>query len=585
MARATLAEVMSLRQSMKDELSYHLPTFRWLAHFIAPNRYQENPEDRTNNQYKIRRIIKNQGGRSLRTFVSGMMNGATPRSRPWFNLTVSDERKASMSNSKKFFSQTEKILNSHFQMSNLYRVLPLSYKDVGVFSTSAFAMLPHPTFGFYFYPFAIGTYGFSCDLEGNPVTFYRDFSMTVRQIVETYANINATGHIDWNNIPEFIKQHWDAKRYTERFVLSQVVMPNSKFVQKKLSLDPADKKFQSYTYITSAGSGFPTQSPSGFRNELASNRSEFLRVGGYDYFPVIIPRWEVQADRDWGCDGPGDIALGDIMTLNELEKYRLEGIAKLVKPPMVGHASLRRHQSSILAGGITYVDDAGALAGFKPAFQLDPKLAELVAAQQEYTQAVRTAYYEDLFTLFSGQESKTHVTAEEIKEKSGERMAALAPALGQLDHDQNSKIINNAVMILESQKKLPQRPRDLEGDNLQPKYISILALASKVSMMNSIERASNFIVSFATSTQQPELIRVLKGEKVVRTYLDSVAIDPELVATEEEMETVRQGIAEQQQQQNVNLQLQQQAELAKNMSQAKIGEGSMLDTMLEASGA
>jgi len=582
MKKLTYAEVDGMRSSLRNELSKKLPTWQLLANYIAPERYKMNPDDKHNSYRKDRNIIKNQAGRSLRTFVSGMMNGATPRSRPWFNLTVNNTRKASSAASKRYFAEAESILNSHFQVSNLYRILPLAYKDVGIFSNSAFAMLPHPRYGFYFYPFAIGTYAFACDAEGNTNMFTRDFSMTTRQIVEQYAKLTPSGQIDWSNIPSHVRKNWEAAKYLETSVLTTVILPNPTYNPNKPSVDPLDKKYQSYTYLQAVGANLPPQSSSGFRNELSLGEKEFIKTSGYDYFPVITPRWEVAPEENYGVDGPGEIALSDIMTLQEMEKFRLEAIAKLVKPPMVGHASLRRHQASILAGGITYVDDQGAAAGFKPAFTMDPKLSELIADQMEYTQAIRSAFYEDLFLMMSGQESKSHITAAEITEKASERMATLAPVLGQWDQDLSSKIIQNAQIILEQAGRMPVKPAELEGEQLRPEYISILAQAAKVSMMNSLERFANYTTSMAQSQQDPALLKLLNGEAAIRKYADYVAIDPTLVLDEDEFRAVREGIAMQQQQQAAMQQQMQSAAMAKDLSAAKVGEGSMLDTMLTA---
>lgn len=585
MKKLTYSEVDNIRSSLKNELAKKLPTWKLLSDYIAPERFKINPDDKHNSYRKDRNIIKNQAGRSLRTFVSGMMNGATPRSRPWFNLTVNNTRKANSSNAKRYFAEVESILNSHFQVSNLYRILPLAYKDVGIFSNAAFAMLPNPRYGFYFYPFAIGTYGFACDAEGNTNMFYRDFSLTTRQVVEQYAKLNPSGQIDWSNIPTWVRTNWDNAKYLETVVLTTVILPNPTYNPNKKSLDPLDKKFQSYTYVQSIGGNLPPQSSSGFRNEKALGDKEFIKTSGYDYFPVITPRWEVAPEENYGVDGPGEIALSDIMTLQEMEKYRLEAIAKLVKPPMVGHASLRRHQASILAGGITYVDDQGAAAGFKPAFLIDPKLSDLIQDQMEYTEAIRSAFYEDLFLMMSGQESKSHITAAEISEKASERMATLAPVLGQWDQDLSSKIIYNAQIILEQAGRMPVRPAELEGEQLRPEYISILAQAAKVTMMNSLERFANYTASMAQIQQDPSLLKLINSEAAIRKYAEYVAIDPTLILDEDEFNNVRQQIAMQQQQQLAMQQQQQSAATAKDLSQAKVGEGSMLDTMLTASRA
>jgi hypothetical protein len=271
------------------------------------------------------------------------------------------------------------------------------------------------------------------------------------------------------------------------------------------------------------------------------------------------------------------------MTLQEMEKWRLEAIAKLVKPPMVGHASLRRHQASILAGGITYVDDQGAQAGFKPAFMVDPKLGDLIQDQQEYVQAIRSAFYEDLFLMLSGDRTVSHVTAREIDEKAAERMSTLAPVLGQWDQDLSSPLIRNAQIILEQQGRFPKRPKDLEGEELRPEYISILAQAAKVSMMNSVERAVQFTANVAQIQQDPSLLKLINGEKILRSYYDYVAIDPTIILDEDEFEEIKQVAAQEQAMMKEQAMMAQESESAKNLSQAKVGEGSMLDTLLQAS--
>jgi len=547
-------------------------------------------DDRDKNRM-IRNIIKNKGGLSLRTFTSGMSNGATPRARPWFLHGVHNESKNNIGVVRKHFSQRDKIVTSYFQIGNLYRVLPLAYADVGLFSTSAYLMLPNVRYGFWFYHLAMGTYGFDCDAEGSPNMFYRDIQMTVKQIVDTYASKRGEGKlpgIDFGGIPEWVVNHYKAGRYLETCVLSQVIVANADYWPAKAakSIRPEDKKYVCYTYVHTQGGNLPPQANTGFRSEVGfgtKSNSPFVKVSGYDYFPVIIPRWEVRANSPWGCNAPGEIALGDIMTINEMEKGRLEGVNKLLKPPMVGHASLRRHQSSILPGGITYVDDAGALAGFKPAFQMDPKLYELIQCSQEYQMAVEEAFFVDLFRQFSRGESKTHVSVEEIKEKSSERMSMVSPALGQLDFDQNAKLIENANIILEAAGVMPKKPKEIEGEQFKIEYISILAQAAKASMMSSAERGANFLTSFAQATQQPELINIIDGEKFARKYMEYLGVDPELIRDEDEIEDIRQQIrAKQQAQQQLQMD-NMAAKTAKDLSQAEPGQGTLLDTWMEAS--
>lgn len=579
----TLGDLESLRSVMVSDRSRHLTVWKEIAEFMSPSRIKTNPHNSNDGSRKDKKILKNAAGLALRTFVSGMMNGATPQSRPWFNLTVTDRVAANDTSAKRYFSESESILNSHFQVSNLYRVLPTSYKDVALFSNSAFAMLPHDVFGFWFYPFAVGSYCIGSDFEGNVNSFTRDFSLTARQVVERYGTLKPTGHIDWDNsLNDYIKSLWESKRYQDRVVLTNTILPNMS--PSATPLFSKDKVYQSYTYLQGGG-GYPNQSPRGFANSGSADMnsrggsSQFLSIKGYDYFPVIAPRWEVQSEDDWGSDGPGHLALGYVKTLQEKEKYRMEAVAKIIKPPMIGPAALRRHQASILAGGITYIDESEK-GTFRPAFQVDPKINELVQSQLEDISDIKSCFYEDLFLMLAGDRPTSHVTAREIEERSAEKLQAISPVLGQLDHDQNGRIIENAYMLLSQAGKLPKLPKVLQGKTMRPEYISVLAQAAKASQMVSVERAVNFTSSLAQVTGDRSLMQMLNNEMLLRKYYEYVGIDPTLSRDESEFAQIRNAIALQAQQQAQAQQMAQAAQTAKDMSQAKVGEDSVLDSFM-----
>lgn len=587
MAKLTKAEAQNLRESLRFEMKRHLPKWRLLSKYIAPKRLKERTNKVDGNR-RDEEIINNQAGRSTRTFVSGMMNGATPRTRPWFNLTTTDYKSNKESEVKRYFSEVETILNMHFQISNLYRTLPVAYKDLAVFSNSAFAMLPHAQHGFYFYPFAIGTYAFACDREGRTNMFTRDFTLNVREMVETYGQLKPNGQIDWKNIPTTVRRKWEQKHYLEEILLTQLIVPNPEYNPSKSSLNPLDKKFQSYTYVQGyAGSGSPSvmssQSPTGFRQEYSDMGEDepFIRISGYDYFPVITPRWEIEPEGYYGVDGPGEIALADIMTLQKEEKFRFEGIEKLIRPPMVGHASLRRYQSSILAGGITYVDDRGMQHGFKPAFELNPQLSELVASKEEIQRYIQEAFYEDLFRQISSRPTVSHVTKAEIDQRSSEALAAIQPVLGQTDEDMTSNIIGNGIMLLEEQGRLPKKPRQLERSRLMPEYISVLAQASKASLLVTQERVLNFVASASQALGDPTILKLMKAEDHIRFYAENAGLDPNLIANEKEYADIQKAVNDARQVQLQSQMANQQAQTAKTLSDAKTQDGgSLLDQMV-----
>lgn len=580
------------RQMLIQGRDPYVPGWRRQGRFIAPQRFIETePQRRNQGPNSTRDILTNQAGRSLRTFVSGMMNGATSRARPWFSLTTVNTVTKSASVDR-YFSQCVKILNEYLQISNFYRVLPMSYKDIGIFSNSAFAMLPHERTMFTFLPFAVGTYAIGTDSEGTVNTFTRDFCLTVRQVVEQYGQLKPNGHIDWSNFDPWVQQAYERSNYQMSVTLNNLILPNANPVPDSLYSGDS-MKYQSYTTIRGAGNGVGAGAlfETGYRytNRNGSDinkferrdpeKAEFCSYRGWDYFPVIANRWEVAPESDYGVDGPGHMAIDDIISLQETEKYRMEGVAKLVKPPMIAPASLRRHQATILAGGITYVDESSEGTKFRQAFEVDPKMSELLSSQQDYKNAIRTAFYEDLFLMMNEEKKISHVTAREIEERSAEKLIGIGPALGQLDIDQNSRVILNGMHMLQKRGKLPAAPREIQGQQVRPEYISVLAQAAKASMINSTEKLVSFVTTFATTSGDPSLMKMINGEKLIRQYADYLGTDPELILDEYEYATLKKGILEQQAQQVQQDQYQKASETTKNLSQSQVGGTNLLELM------
>ena len=588
MGQLSYSDATNVKNQMYNNRSRYYNKWKDAADFLSPNRFQTNTSDKHNGSKKDQKIYKDTARLALRTFVSGMMNGATPQSRPWFRLATADPSLANLKQAKNFFSQTEKIMDAHFQLSNLYRVLPQAYKDVGAFSNAAYAMLPHAKLGFYFYPFAIGSFGFSSNHEGRTDTFFREFNLSIKQIVQKFGKLKSTGQIDWeNSLNDHIRSQWEAARYEDTLTLTNLILPNPN--PKQNALFSYDKAYQSYTWVDTAGgsNGLPNQSPNGFAQSMIGGNARasvaggvFLDVKGYGYFPIITPRWEVAPEEDYGTDGPGELALATTKGLQSKEKYRQEAIAKMVKPPMIGPAALRRHQSSILAGGITYIDEAHK-GQFRPAMTIDPKISELVQSQMEDVQDIKACFYEDLFMMLSSERKVSHVTKTEIQERASEKLQGLAPVLGQLDQDQNGRLIENAFIILSEQGKIPQVPRELAGKHIKPEYISVLAQASKAASMTSIEKVIGFAGSYSQAVQDPSLLQMFNHEEILKRYaIDYVGIDPELVRDDAEFAQIKQQIAQQQAQAQQMQMQQQQAATAKDMSQAKLGENSVLDSIM-----
>lgn len=585
-----LSRARVLASTMFTNMSKYFPHWSILADMVSPNRFNDVAYSHFSPLKGRKRIVKSEPALAFRIYKAGMTNGATPKGRRWFQYTTMIPKLKRMKKAQDYYAYATEVAEDVLQMSNFYRIMPEANGDMGLFSNAAFMMLPDAKTGVYFYPFQMGTYAFQANLKGEVTMFVRRLSMTVDQYVKEFGSLKPNGHIDWSNIPPYIKLKWEQHLYTDLVYMIHLVTENPYYIEGKPIFHSYQKKYQSYYWIDHLDASVPPQQSTGFREEVVANGgkdafNDYASVRGFDYFPVIVPRWTVPFGHSVGCEGPGDIALNSMIVFQQMERDRLLAIEKILKPPMVASTSLKRAGASILPGGVTYMEPSEMqTAGFKPAFTVDPKIAELVLNSNELEMAFEEAFYKDIFLQFARQDMISHVSAAEINERSAEKLAIINPMISQYDDDVGSKVLGNIIIIGEAEGFMPIKPRELEGIETSIQYMSILANASKASLMGSLDRTMAFAGNVASLTNNPLLLRIVKGEESVKAYAEWAGLDPRFIASDEEIAEYAQQMQQQQQQQAQMESLLKQSEIAKNISAAQPSErGSYIDNMNSAS--
>ena len=203
-----------------------------------------------------------------------------------------------------------------------------------------------------------------------------------------------------------------------------VIEPNGEYV--KDAVESKNKKFRSRYYER----GTSAQHASDTVDD-----EKFLSDKGYDFFPALCPRWEVSGEDTYGTSCPGIDALGDIKSLQLMERRVYQAIEKMVNPPMVAPAALRNGKASLLPGDVTYVDVRDGMQGFKPAYEVNPKIQEIEAKQEQVRQRIKSGFFVDLFLMLISDDRVEPPTATEVNEKHEEKMLALGPVLEQLNQE------------------------------------------------------------------------------------------------------------------------------------------------------
>lgn len=537
-----------LRAQLELERASFLADWREVGEFILPRRPRFDLTDVNRGGRRNTKIIDATASLAVRTLRSGMTSYVTSPARPWFKLTTPNPAYADVSEVKIWLNDVTRILSDIFLKSNLYNSLPIVYGDMGVFATSAMLIEEDFDDTIRTYVFPVGSYMIATDSKGKVCVFFREFRMTVRQLVEKFAVRNEQdGKPLWFNLSDRVKTCYENGQHDTWIDVCHVIQPNPDYDPRKLH--SKYKKFVS-CYYERGGVGDGQAYAVG-----DTVTGKFLRESGYDYFPVLCPRWEVNAEDAYGTNCPGFEAVGDTKQLQSEQKRKSQAIEKGIFPAMVGPTALRSVKASLLPGDITYSDERDGTKGFRPAHDVKLDLQHLLLDIQSVQKIISRAFYEDLFLVIISGEDRER-TATEIEARREEKLLALGPVLDQLNKDLLNPLIDITYAIAERQSKplwgtkdekkalLPPPPDILAGMDLKVEYISVMAQAQKLVGVSTIERFSAWAVNLAAQTGDAKIIRKINVDQMIDIYSDRLGLDPSIIYSDEQ---VQQMIVQEQQ--------------------------------------
>lgn len=552
------AELELLRSQLDLERATFLPQYQDLADYILPRRIRRFTSDRNKGDRRNNKIIDSTATLAARTLRSGMMSGITSPARPWFRLTTSDPDLVDLGAVKEYLFNVSERINNYFLKSNLYNILPISYGDLGTFGTSPVMIEDDDSDVFRFSSFPVGSYMIGVDDAQKINVFARDFEMTVRNIVEKFGYDRKTNTINWDNISLQVKNLWEKSQYESWIQVFHVIRPNPEFDPKKIGSD--FKRYQSVYYERGTANN-------NYNQYSAIDQEKYLRRGGYDFFPVMCPRWEVTGEDIYGTECPGMTCLGDAKALQTMQKRKAQAIEKMINPPLQGPIALKHQKVSLLPGDVTYLDARDTSQGLRPVHEVNWRTQEFLLDIQDHQQRINKAFYVDLFLMLA-ESDRRQITAREIDERHEEKLMALGPVLEQLNQDLLDPLIDLAFEFLNKAELLPKPPPDLEGHELKVEYISTMAQAQKMVGISGIERFTSFAAQMAQVN--PGVLDKINSDEIIDIYADRTGIPPGIVLDDDKVAEIRQQRAQQQQQMQQMEALQQASQSAKNLSQSDL---------------
>lgn len=494
-------------------------------------------------------MINSESYLDVRVLQSGIMAGASNPNRPWFALGTSDPDFNEYLPAQRYFHDSAEVLRQMFARSNIYNSLHSGYGGLGSYGTATiFVEEDHRSF-LRSYPLPIGQYCLATGPDQRVDTLYRDISLTVLQTVRKFG---------YEKVSKHTKRLYDQGNYDTWVEVLHIIEPREDHLPGRFGK-----------------AGMPWRSV--WMEKKGDDSDGFLHEGGYRYFPVLAPRWDIVGEDVYGV-GPGFTVLGDCKALQVLEYDKAKLVNKTADPPMQGPSSLMGRRRSLIPGGFTPVDMTSGNLKFEPAQIVNPQsIAVIEDTIAKHERRIARGLYADLWLMMAGTDRR-EITAREVAERAEEKMIQLGPVMDRLQSELLQPLIEIAFNIASESGILPIPPPELQGREIRVEFTSIFAQAQKLIGASSIERLTAFVAQL--QGVDPSIADNVDWDQVTYRYRDALGADPSLLRDAEQVAQIRAARAEQEAQMAQAQQLQAEAKGVRDLANSPMGDGNALEQLL-----
>jgi len=527
----------------------------WMAHwkeisdYLLPRSGRFFVDDRNRGDKRHNNIYDSTGTRALRVLAAGMMAGMTSPARPWFRLTTSDPQLDESAAVKAWLADVTRLMQMVFAKSNTYRALHSMYEELGAFGTASTIVLADFNSVIHHYTLTTGEFAMAADHRGQINTLYREFQMTVAQMVREFGR---------NNCSPTVQTLFDRGALEQWVTIMHAIEPRvDRDVTKR---DDRNMAWKSVYF------------------EHGGNEDQILRDSGFKEFPALCPRWATTGGDIYG-NSPAMEALGDIKQLQHEQLRKAQGIDYKTKPPLQAPTSLKSRDVDTLPGGISFVDSAAPNGGIRSAFEVNIDLSHLLADIQDVRERIKGSFYADLFLMLANG-TNPQMTATEVAERHEEKLLMLGPVLERMHNEILDPLIEMTFSRMVEAGIVPPPPDELQGMELNVEFVSMLAQAQRAIATNSVDR---FVGNLgAVAGIKPEVLDKFDADRWADAYADMLGIDPELIVPGEQVALIRKQRAEAAQAQQQAALLNQGADTAQKLGSVDTSKQSALTDVTRA---
>lgn len=256
---------------------------------------------------------------------------------------------------------------------------------------------------------------------------------------------------------------------------------------------------------------------------------------GFREFPFAVPRWTKASGEVLGR-GPGMDMLPDTKMVNKMMETTLKGGQKTVDPPLMVQDDGVIGQVRLTPGGITVVRPM-LEQPIRPLI-VDARVDFGIQLLEDTRRRIRAGFFVDQLQLREGPQ----MTAQEVRQRAEESMRLMGPVLGRQHHELLRPMIDRVFAIGVRRGQFPPAPRQLQGQQIDVFYSSLIARAQRMSEGENLTRA--IAVGAPIFQSKPETLDLLNGDESIRYIFDIYGVPQKTMNDRGAIEEIRAARAE-----------------------------------------
>jgi len=459
-----------------------------LAEYILPRRYHWLVTANTMNRGTPlnQAIVDSTATLAMQTCAAGMWSGLTPPTRPWFKLGIALPHAELDDEGKAWLEDTQERLYYILAQSNFYNTMAQAFQDVATFGTAPVIMYEDAETILRCYLPCSGEYYLAAGSRLSVDTLYREFTLTVQQIVDMFTLANC---------PPQVRELWvqGGASIEREFVVAHAIEPNFDLAGPKRDGDK----------IKVVPGSFPWREVYWLKGQ--KTQSELSRRGFHES-PFFVARWSTVSNDPYGRS-PGMDTLGDTKQLQMETRRKGEFIEKLVRPPMGGNVELKNEPSSILPGHITYTSTENGRKGFWPLFEVQPAaLQPMIMDIKEIQARIERCFFVDVFMAITRMQGVQPRNELELTQRDLERLQVLGPFVNLFVTECAEPAIKRALGILQRKMLVKPMPDSMKSVPLKIELVSMMKIAQGAAQNTTITQTiaqAGLLAQSALQSGQP----------------------------------------------------------------------------------